>query len=87
MRRRNFIKGIVGSTVAWPLAARAQQPAGIRRIGFILSYAEDNPNVPPRVAAFTHGLQELGWTDGAIFTSTIATAAAISTVLADMRRN
>jgi putative tryptophan/tyrosine transport system substrate-binding protein len=64
MRRRDFIKGIVGSAIAWPLASRAQQAARMRRIGFILSYSEDNPNAPPRLAAFTQGLQELGWTDG-----------------------
>jgi putative tryptophan/tyrosine transport system substrate-binding protein len=35
MRRRDFIKAIAGSTAAWPTAAAAQQPAKIRRIGFL----------------------------------------------------
>jgi putative ABC transport system substrate-binding protein len=29
-----------------------------------MSYTEDNPDAPPRLAAFAQGLQELGWTDG-----------------------
>jgi|SRR6516165_10440361 len=36
MRRRDFIKGITGSTLAWPLAARAQQPS-LPAIGFLRS--------------------------------------------------
>lgn len=63
MRRRDFIKAIVGSAVAWPIAARAQVDRK-RRIGVILAYAEDNPEAPPRIAAFVKGLQELGWIDG-----------------------
>jgi putative ABC transport system substrate-binding protein len=63
MRRRDFIKAIAGSAAAWPLAAQAQVDRK-RRIGVILAYAEDNPEAPPRVAAFVKGLQELGWVEG-----------------------
>jgi putative tryptophan/tyrosine transport system substrate-binding protein len=61
MRRRDFITGIAGSTVAWPLAARAQQPA-IPIIGFLNTRgpAED----AHLVAAFRQGLAETGYVEG-----------------------
>src|SRR5437764_5082337 len=59
--RRRFI-ATLGSTVAWPLAARAQQPERMRRIGVLMNLAADDPEAPARVAAFAQGLQELGWT-------------------------
>ena len=58
MRRRDFIKGIVGSATAWPLAARAQQPAGgrIPRIGII----DDTPIWDH----FRQGLRDNGYVVG-----------------------
>ena len=64
MRRRDFIKVIAGSAVAWPLAARAQQPERMRRIGVLMSLAADDPEGQARIAAFLQGLAQLGWTDG-----------------------
>src|SRR5262245_61759003 len=64
MRRREFITLIGGAASAWPLAARAQQPERMRRIGLLLTAAADDPESLARVGAFLQGLQELGWTDG-----------------------
>jgi putative ABC transport system substrate-binding protein len=63
MRRREFIAGLGGAAV-WPLAAPAQQPDRVRRIGVLLSLAANDPESPVRVAAFLQGLQEAGWTVG-----------------------
>jgi putative tryptophan/tyrosine transport system substrate-binding protein len=64
MRRRDFIKGIVGSAATWPLAARAQQRERIRRIGALMPYAANDGQAQARNAAFLQGLQQLGWTVG-----------------------
>ena len=64
MRRREFITLLGGAAAAWPLAARAQQPERMRRIGVLMTAAADDPEWQARVAAFLQGLQQLGWTDG-----------------------
>ena len=64
MRRREFLKLVGGSAVAWPLVARAQQPERIRRIGVLMGYAESDRQGQANVAAFRMGLQKLGWTEG-----------------------
>jgi len=64
MRRRDFIKVVAGSAVAWPVAARAQQGQRMRRIGVLISLASDDAEGQARVAAFHQGLQQLGWTVG-----------------------
>jgi putative tryptophan/tyrosine transport system substrate-binding protein len=63
MRRREFIAAL-GSTAAWPLAARAQQRESTRRISIIMNQAADDAEGPVRVAAFEQALQKLGWTPG-----------------------
>jgi putative ABC transport system substrate-binding protein len=64
VRRREFITILGGAAAAWPLAARAQQPGRMRRIGVLLSLAADDPESQARTARFLQGLQELGWTVG-----------------------
>src|SRR6516165_5664941 len=61
--RRQLIAGL-GSAAAWPLAARAQQPEGMRRIGVLMSFDENDPVWKPRLSAFTQALADLGWTEG-----------------------
>jgi len=63
MKRRKFIT-LLGGAVAWPLAARAQQPERVRRIGVLMGLAENDPEGQARVAAFRQGLEQLRWTDG-----------------------
>ena len=63
--RREFITLLGGAAAAWPLTARAQQPAPkLRRIGVLMSQTADDPDALSRIAAFAQGLQELGWTVG-----------------------
>jgi putative ABC transport system substrate-binding protein len=64
MRRRDFIKVVPGSAIAWPFAVRAQQQDRMRRVGVLLPTATDNAVFQARMAAFLGGLQQLGWTDG-----------------------
>src|SRR3974390_793820 len=63
MRRRDFIKAIVGSAAARPLAARAQQPEQMRRIG-VLESAGIDTDQQAGVAVFKEVLHQLGWVDG-----------------------
>ena len=63
MRRRDLIKGIAGSAIAWPLAARAQQPERMRRVGILMGGSND-PLGQGRAAALVQGLGEFNWHDG-----------------------
>src|SRR5262249_56467065 len=62
IQRRAFITVLGGAAAAWPLAARAQQPDRMRRIGVLTNLVENEGQA--RDAAFLQGLQQLGWTDG-----------------------
>jgi putative tryptophan/tyrosine transport system substrate-binding protein len=64
MRRRAFIAGL-GTTAVWPLAARGQHPAGMRRIGYLSGGSEGAQQ--PLLAAFRRGMQNLGYTEGASY--------------------
>jgi hypothetical protein len=60
MKRRDFITLIGGAAVTWPLAARAQQPERMRRVGVLMHSAADEPEAQAFIAAFREGLQKLG---------------------------
>jgi putative ABC transport system substrate-binding protein len=64
LRRREFIALLGGAAAAWPHAARAQQPERMRRVGFLSSIAESDPEAQSMVAALHQALQESGWVDG-----------------------
>ena len=61
MRRRNFLAGLASTTVAWPLAARAQQPA-VPMIGFLSAVPPSN--MLKWVDGFRQGLAETGYEEG-----------------------
>jgi putative tryptophan/tyrosine transport system substrate-binding protein len=63
MKRREFIALLGGWVATWPLGAGAQHAQHVRRIGFLLGLAENDPEVRARVAAFREGLEALGWTE------------------------
>jgi len=63
MNRREFI-AILGGAAAWPLAARAQQPEPMRRIGVHMYWDADDAEGRARLAAFIQALQQLGWSEG-----------------------
>jgi putative ABC transport system substrate-binding protein len=63
MKRRQFIT-LLGGAAAWPLAARAQQPVRMRRIGVLQPAAADDSEFQTRVGAFLQELQQLGWAIG-----------------------
>src|SRR5258707_9182393 len=57
LRRRELITLLGGATAAWPLAARAQQPERMRRIGVFVYLAADDPESSVRLGAFRQGLR------------------------------
>jgi putative tryptophan/tyrosine transport system substrate-binding protein len=63
MRRREFVVVLAGAVAGWPLAAPAQLRS-VRRIGVISTIAENDPEAKPRMTAFQHALEQLGWATG-----------------------
>jgi putative ABC transport system substrate-binding protein len=63
LRRRAFIT-MLGGAAAWPLAARAQQVGGMRRVGVLMNSTEDDPESQARLGAFLQGLLGSGWIVG-----------------------
>ena len=64
MKRREFITLLSGATVAWPLAARAQQAARVGQVGVLMVLSENDPAAQAQLTAFRKALQEQGWTEG-----------------------
>src|SRR5882757_4275039 len=60
MKRRDFLGVLGGAATAWPLAARAQQPGRVRRIGVLMA----NFDSQPRIKAFESVWPALGWVEG-----------------------
>jgi putative ABC transport system substrate-binding protein len=64
MRRREFITLLGGAAVVWPLAARAQQPERMRRIGVLMGFSSTDLEGQARTAAFVQGLSAQNWYEG-----------------------
>jgi putative ABC transport system substrate-binding protein len=64
MRRRDAILVLGGAAFAWPHAARAQQPAPMRRIGVLMNRAADQAEGQAQIAAFQQAMQQSGWSEG-----------------------
>jgi putative tryptophan/tyrosine transport system substrate-binding protein len=62
VKRREFVT-LLGGAAAWPLAARAQQPDRMRRIGVLMNTTV-SPEQQTNLTAFLQALQQLGWTAG-----------------------
>ena len=63
MRRRDFL-GVLGGAAAWPLAVRAQQADGMRRIGVLLPANASDMKFQIQVQAFEQELKKFGWIIG-----------------------
>jgi putative ABC transport system substrate-binding protein len=64
MNRREFITILGVAATTYPLAARAQQPERMRRIGVLMNLVADDPEAQTRIGVFQQALQQLGWTIG-----------------------
>jgi putative tryptophan/tyrosine transport system substrate-binding protein len=64
IRRREVVVTLGGILAAWPLASHAHQSEGVRRIGVLMLYPENDPQGQLRATAFQEGLQKLGWVAG-----------------------
>jgi putative ABC transport system substrate-binding protein len=64
MKRREFILALGGAAVSWPLAARAQQPERMRRVGVLAPFNKNDSEGRRFLASFQQRLVDLGWTDG-----------------------
>jgi len=67
MNRRAFMSlfgGAAAPSMLWPLTARAEKNDGLRRVGVIMGFAQDDAVWQTYLATFRQGLQDLGWTEG-----------------------
>jgi putative ABC transport system substrate-binding protein len=64
MRRRKFCELLASAAACWPLAAQAQQPDRVRRIGVLYGTTSDDAPSRARHEVFLEAFRKLGWVDG-----------------------
>jgi|SRR5262245_53749320 len=64
LKRREFVTLLGGAAATWPVAARAQQPERMRRVGVLMGRAESDLEGQRQAAAFREGLAALSWVPG-----------------------
>src|SRR5215510_5546035 len=74
MRRRDFIKIVAGSAVAWPLTARGQVARRRPLIARLSFASRDAPLIVRYIDRFLSGMRELGYVEGRDFDMTYAMA-------------
>jgi putative ABC transport system substrate-binding protein len=62
INRREFVT-LLGGAAAWPLAARAQQPDRMRRIGLLTGFSPSDLEAQARISALRTGLAARGWVE------------------------
>ena len=79
MRRREFIKIIVGSASAWPLAVLAQQSGKVLRIGMLATISAEFDAA--NLSAFRNSLRNLGYAEGETLLSNIGRPTVVPSAL------